>query len=102
MCLVRLSVATKLVRAGGNEVINVDGGWPGATAAVSVTYSGSSPATASGKVRLNWEGSGRVRISVPRQAAHLSCSQVRIQAVLSLGSRFKDKRGPGLCFSVAA
>jgi hypothetical protein len=96
----RLSVASRRVRAGGSETVNIDEGWPGATATVWVKFANSSAPTQKGTVTLDWEGAGRVRINVPLTAAHLSCSQVKISARLQLGPN-TDKKGSGPCFSVA-
>jgi hypothetical protein len=100
------TVAPKRVRAGNSESISVSGGYPGANGTVTVTFKGVATPTGrlavTGKLHLDWRGSGRVRIKVPLEAAHLPCSQVTIQADLSIRGRFHYKRPSGPCFSVAA
>jgi hypothetical protein len=99
LCGLRISAGEKTVRAGGSEAITIQGGWPGATSTVSVSYGGTS-LTTSQRLTLDWQGSGRAHIGVPTQSLPLSCNQVQIRVSIHLGNRLHYAGSARTCFAV--
>lgn len=86
ICL-NLTPSPKRVKSGRIENVDVQG-WAGARADVTVTFPGYPPVVET--VKLDWNGSGRVRVPVPK--AMQDTSHVRITAHCRLGQVTGDRR----------
>jgi hypothetical protein len=84
---VQITPTPKRVKSGRIENIDVQG-WAGAIASVAVTYPGYPQVTQT--VKLNWNGSGRVRVPVPKDMQ--DTSHVRITVHCHLGQATGDRR----------
>jgi hypothetical protein len=84
---VTLTPSPKRVKSGRVENVDVQA-WAGARADVTVAYPGYPPAVE--KVKLNWNGSGRVRVPVPKDMQ--DTSHVRITVHCKLGQVTGDRR----------
>ncbi len=82
-----LTPSPKRVKSGRIENVDVQG-WAGARADVTVTYPGYPPVVET--VKLDWNGSGRVRVPVPKGMQ--DTSHVRITAHCRLGKATGDRR----------
>jgi hypothetical protein len=84
---VQVTPTPKRVKSGRIENIDVQG-WAGALANVTVTYPGFPAVTQS--VKLDWNGSGRVRVPVPKDMQ--DTSHVRITVHCHLGQATGDRK----------
>jgi hypothetical protein len=84
---ITLTPSPKRVKSGRVENVDVQG-WAGARADVTVTYPGYPPVVET--VKLDWNGSGRVRVPVP--SGMQDTSHVRITAHCRLGKATGDRR----------